>query len=413
MRMIPRSIRATISPPKYGARVRGIADAVSLIALMLVCRAVPSGAQARASIAGSPAQIVANTSRAAAPIAFRLGGTPQLDLGGLEEDPELEFDHRQGYLRAERLSNGDYAVIDVFRIHFFNSRGRRIRVVGKKGGGPGEFQYLDAICRTRGDTLVVADSHLSRFTMLTGRGEIVRSLQRDEAREAPAQFCFDDGTFVARRTVRHSDGRQRVELARLRTDGSLVNSLGAFESAGTDLVTQPVVSVVAAGAQLYFGDGSASEFSVYDTMGRLVRTVRSDDPQSRVASEDIEQQLALTIPNTATASQRAKTIARRKAMPHRAVWPAYRTILVDPIGRVWVQSYERISASPFLRETWAAFHASGRLEGRLEVHAEAFGMRPPRVVAFGNGSVMLRRTDGDGATHLVVKPVSRVLRAEP
>jgi hypothetical protein len=84
--------------------------------------AVPQGPVVRDS---AGVQIVLNPSRRVAPVAFAIGMQSVLDIGGMENDPEQEFDHNQGYLRAARLSDGRLAVIDVTRIHYFTPNGRR------------------------------------------------------------------------------------------------------------------------------------------------------------------------------------------------------------------------------------------------------------------------------------------------
>ena len=123
-------------------------------------------------------RIVQNPARARAPVVFRLGATPVIDLGGPEEPTDNEFNPSQGYLRAARLSDGGFAVIDVARVHFFDARGKRVRIVGKTGAGPAEFRYLIAICRTRGDTIVLSDSHNRRLAILDKSGTFVREFPR-------------------------------------------------------------------------------------------------------------------------------------------------------------------------------------------------------------------------------------------
>ena len=128
----------------------------------------------------SGVRILLNPPSHTVPVRFRADPVPLLAVGGLEAQDRSEFDARQGYLSAERLHNGGLVVIDGTRPHFFSSTGRRVRIVGRPGRGPGEFVTLAAICRTLGDTIVVGDVGTRRITVLDSSGQVARSFpQRD------------------------------------------------------------------------------------------------------------------------------------------------------------------------------------------------------------------------------------------
>src|SRR6185503_18847722 len=95
-------------------------------------------AQTPRSRDGEGVRIVENGSRLTAPIAFRLGDRPSFDVGGLQQDPADEFDTHNYYLHGVRLSDGRVAVLDKSRVHFFDATGKRLKIVGRAGEGPGE-----------------------------------------------------------------------------------------------------------------------------------------------------------------------------------------------------------------------------------------------------------------------------------
>ncbi len=194
-------------------------------------------------------QIVENPSRLEAPVTFTLGATPVFEVGGLESDPDVEFNHRQGYLRGAFLSDGRFAAIDVNRVHYFDANGKRLKIVGRQGAGPQEFQYLMAICRTRGDTLVLNDANNRRMAVLDGTGSIVRTIAQGDLGSMPFDPCFDDGTFVLMKQSGPLTARQ-LRVTRVRLDGSVANVIGEFAGGLFDLVTQAEVSVVAQGKRL-------------------------------------------------------------------------------------------------------------------------------------------------------------------
>ena len=75
------------------------------------------------------------------------------------------------------LPNGDLAVGQPqdHTVLVFNSQGRRIRAIGRKGEGPGEFKVLSGIGLLR-DTLYASDDALRRVSYFTPDGRFTRSV---------------------------------------------------------------------------------------------------------------------------------------------------------------------------------------------------------------------------------------------
>lgn len=89
-------------------------------------------------------RIVENPALADSPVRFRLGTQPTLDVGGLDADPELEFNARRGELWAVPLRNGGLGVLDITRVQVFSRTGARERVIGRAGGGRTSFARCTA-----------------------------------------------------------------------------------------------------------------------------------------------------------------------------------------------------------------------------------------------------------------------------
>jgi hypothetical protein len=383
-----------------------LARALGFIAAQVV--ATDAGrAQAPIGRDSAGVRIIDNPSRLSAPITFSLGSAPVFDVGGAEIEPSLEFHHKQGYLRGVPLSRGGFAVIDVFRVHVFNDRSARVRVVGRQGNGPLEFLYLTAICRTRGDTVLVGDGNSRRLAVLDETTRIIRTIAMRDLGSPPFDFCFDDGTFVLQRWVGEMVGGVRqLRLSRIRADGSVANVIAVFPARVIDVVTQAEVAVVAAGKRLYYGDGESNEVRVYSARGGLLRIIRTSDKRTRITDTDIERRLAVMVPVSArvSASARTKQLERLRAMPHASHWPAFGRIHVDPAGRLWVQDYRMSYPAP---DGWTVFDPAGRVLGRLILPAPQSGS-PPEVVGFGVRSIYVKRYDADGGLHLTEYPVRQV-----
>lgn len=84
-------------------------------------------------------------------------------IGGL--DPVVAVDSR-----------GRFYVSDLVRtsVAVFDPNGQLTRLIGRAGGGPGEFRYIDRIVVSRGDTLRVFDGGQRRETMFSPQHQLSR-----------------------------------------------------------------------------------------------------------------------------------------------------------------------------------------------------------------------------------------------
>lgn len=339
-------------------------------------------------------RIVDNIARRSAPIAFTIAAKPTLDLGGLKASPDDEFSPNGGYLNGVRLSDGRWAVIDESRIRFFNPAGKQLAVVGRKGGGPGEFQQITGICRTRGDTLVVNDPINGRVTIVAPNARIVRSVAVGRADLPWGGGCFDDGTFVLVTAAPSVGGDRYMQLTRRRLDGKTTQTLGPFWQSTPDRFLPSFSTVVAQGSKLYLSDPRVHEVRVYTAEGTLTHRIRSADPIEELTStEKMALTPAVSPRGGNSAANRAWNADQDRLAPRPSRWPTSASIAVDPTGRLWVESFRKRRTEP---HTYTGFDAAGKLLGRLILPADS------PAIAFTAGGVMLWRTDKDGAEHLVV-----------
>ena len=349
-------------------------------------------------------RIIENPARKDAPVRFRLGDTPLLEVGGsLESNPGDQFDHSQGYLRGVRLSDGGLAVIDVSRVQYFDRSGKRTLIVGNKRPQPGPFYYLTSVCRTNGDTLVLNDSHDESITVLDRNGTVLRTFFQKDNGNAPFSFCFDDGSFVLERAVGEIMNGQRG-ITRLRVDGSIVNPVGTFQAPPFDMVTGVTLTVVASGDGLYTGNPFTGEIREHDALGRLRRIIRTADQGDSVTAAEAEERMARTIPNNVVGADRTNRMEMMRARPYSPRWPVMMDYLVGPDRTIWVRDFKKVHPSP---DAWTAIDSTGKIVGRLEFPSTAERTFPLQVISFGRDDVMVRRFDANRATYLTIYPLMK------
>jgi hypothetical protein len=103
---------------------------------------------------------------------WRIPESPELELGAAEGEEAFLF-HRPEF--AARLENGTIVVADhgSGELRFFDSEGRPLRRVGRRGQGPGEFQEFNRVVRMAGDTLAIYDFRNRRVTWIAPDGSLV------------------------------------------------------------------------------------------------------------------------------------------------------------------------------------------------------------------------------------------------
>lgn len=116
--------------------------AFALCAVACVDRAVPGIANRERDVAVALAD--------APPLALAV--RPIQRFGGVQSDPDLELNARNGLLTAVFTADGGIAAVDASRLLRFTADGRLVGAFGQEGSGPRESRLLGSICRTPDDS---------------------------------------------------------------------------------------------------------------------------------------------------------------------------------------------------------------------------------------------------------------------
>jgi hypothetical protein len=124
-----------------------------------------------------------------------IGGQPLVSIGRVGGDPAYEFSMIAG---VSRMSGNRWAIanLSTSEIRVFDSTGKHLRSMGRRGRGPGEFPFLWQMWRVA-DTLIGVDgAGLSQVFTLDGT--FLRSLPRPSAAGRPVErFGYlADGSYI-------------------------------------------------------------------------------------------------------------------------------------------------------------------------------------------------------------------------
>ncbi len=330
------------------------------------------------------------------------------------EDLALAFaDTAEGALlrpaAALRTSSGHIVATDVapWSIKLYDPSGRFVREVGREGGGPGEYRYVQLGIHE--DTILAFDPSQQRLTWFTLDGTVLRTAAASSIYYGPRLDVTDRGQVL----LRGSRG-----WARLDANGAVVDSVVSppdweggkrwweFEvndgPGGSPRLVREPIPFTPARASALLADGRL----VHGTTDRYALVISNDGTDStRLITAD-----APRVPVADSARLRAWEAANqghgvaRFVQPMRRVIsesdipssrPLWSSIATDQRGRLWVAlpSPERAMAA------WDVFDSTGALMGRV---------RPPVPAAmrgtWSSDRLLVIDEDAEG------RPVVRVYR---
>ena len=350
-----------------------------------------------------------------APAAFTIADRPSLDLGGLRNNPDAEFNSGAPFLTAKRLSDGRVVTTDNSSLKIFDRDGKFVRNVGRKGSGPGEFNQVLDVCVAPGDTLIAVPYSAPRIVVFDSAGRHVRTLAT--AGYPGSDPCFADGSVLFRTHTEVNPATtmprelaaafdRRVTVTRYPPSAMPSAIVGQFPSGNESATFSTKGNIVVRHDSIYAGNGEAASVAVYSAAGTLARVIRWNDPRTPITDGVLDEKGLSSVPMNASASVIAALKRRARARPHQANVPAYWAIKVDAAGRIWIQDYPFRHTRPY---GWTVFDGAGRLLGRVALpHIAAAESRTIELVDIGNDFVVLCwRDKADGAAHISFHALTR------
>jgi 6-bladed beta-propeller len=354
---------------------------------------------------------------ASSPPAWLVDTVPELVIGREENDALT------GVSDALRLPDGTIVVADAgaFQLRLYDRRGRFVRVIGRQGRGPGEFELpARVVALAPPDTFGVWDPMANRLSVFTPADGLVRittpntDLNRLIAPELHG--VMQDGALVIGTGTQPAgilpapDGvrRDSFTLVRYARDGRLLDTLG--QVAGPEIYRRGFDGGFVTYLLPFARQGAVAvareEVYVAETGTYRVLALRPGSPEprpvvtdparvgARVRGEDVERWRQELVAGLRSEEARRKRYATLRDVPSPAAMPVIGKMLTEPVGRLWVEDYAPWPDAPALWSVWEP--ATGRRVARGRVPA---GVHVLRVEA---GYLLGRSTDPDGVHHVVL-----------
>lgn len=305
---------------------------------------------------------------------WRISAQPIMSMAA---DPSIGVDFFR-IAAALQLEDGRVIVGDGGqRLLFFGPDGEFRKRVGRRGRGPGEFENIGWLALQRG-SLIVYDQRLIRASVYTDAGEFVRlvSLVAPAGHRATPEMigAFGDGSFLAWVRLRAAPPQGGVGLVRPNALLTRHDSTGAYIDSiavvlGTEIaivqgvVAQPVFArntLFAVGPSgFYVSNNETFAVDAFSVDGTLVRTIKMTHKPIPITEGDLLRAVPAGGPE----------------IPTPPFFPAIASLIVDDVGRIWVEQFTQDSTQP---ATWFVFDEAGTQVAEVEFDGR---LRPTHIGA--------------------------------
>jgi hypothetical protein len=353
---------------------------------------------------------------------WTIGPEPSLSIGVAEGDAGYEFHF---VLDGRLLSDSRIAVLDwgSRQVRLFGSDGRLVAVQGRDGGGPGEYLNPQIMWILPGDSIAVYDPRQDRVTVLASSANgldlaRVATVRRGIRSPLPAG-SLDGGrrlvvlhrTFEGATPIRPRMGALwALSIDSLASDSLLQIRHGSYglipggEEFGI-VAGFPIFGGLsgwarAEGDRLVHGSGQEYAVEVADGRGSTHRIVRWHGPDRAVTTDDVREWIDGMVARVPP-ERRAMERRRREAMPVAEAKPAHGRLLLDPVGRLWVNQWDLWTDHLTDGPEWWVFDSDGRMVATARM-PEGF-----RAFDVGDGVVLGRVQDQLGVERVVRMLVTR------
>lgn len=350
--------------------------------------------------------------------AWTVDTAPIVSIGAVDGDAPYLLSRVVG---ATRLPDGQVVVADggSSQLRFFDSAGVFRQAVGRKGTGPGEFEYLRALERCGADSLFAFNINW-QTKVFTSAGTLGREMAVREpgATRVPyALACSRVGLLaisgwgdrpaappigfhraMSRVWVLDGDGRERANLGSHLASERIGNERGS----GPHPFGRHTSIAVGADA-IYLGDGAQFEVRRYTPDGKLERIQRAPPEDLTISPAMVDAYRSAQLGQTP--DQRRPALERSLAeMPMPEGRPAFTRLRVDSEGNLWAARF-RVAGGPEARERWAVFSDDGSFLGHVEM--------PPSfaLLEIGEGAVLGVAKDEEGVERVRRHRLARVAPA--
>ena len=311
---------------------------------------------------------------------------PDLTVG--QDSVNFFVDVADVLVREDRVYVADGGLRRV--VAFSHTTGQVTSTAGRRGQGPGEFQFLRWLDDCGGDTILTSDSGLNRVSVFSLDLDHLRTFRLSSQKNLAAIQCAGTGTFVAitrnadpmlslnREIPTETTWRATHDIVLFETDGSSRSVLGTFlgEERYREATSRGYSDYLhfwglrtvfdSSPEGFVIGTGETPSLVRYDIFGAVLDTLALDEGRMAISQADIEARIRDRIQRS---ERLGRDIRRTRSFhtqyPYPSHFPAYSKAIVTREGFVWIQRFPKpYTVEPF---HWKVFTPGGRFLATVDV----------------------------------------------
>lgn len=277
---------------------------------------------------------------------------------------------------AARTPNGGVVVANAGtgELRWFDASGRPAGRVGRKGGGPGEFQHITWVGILPGDSVAAWDPLLRRLSIFGADGRLGRVVPIAARGPLATMVGTLDGDLLLATRINAEPARgtlvwrDSLLLLRVPLQGGVPDTVGTFpgtewyaDATGNRVQTRPLgKQTVAAVAEntFYVGTGDGYEIGVYGADGTPRGKMRKPHQPLRIGPRDREAFLGEVVQVGGSAQDRQERTRMLADAPFPESMPPYTSLSTDVEGNLWVREMQRPGTTPETSR-WSVFNPGG------------------------------------------------------
>jgi len=212
-------------------------------------------------------------------------------------------------------------------IKVFDRNGVYLKIIGRKGQGPGEFERINRLQIINHNKLVVFDGSRKQFSIFDQNGEYERSIPLQKV--SPLDVLISPGRDFLVKTV-HLDpvsAKAAIAINLYNDELNLIKTLATDPAQDVLTPFQPYYVWGLTEEAIFLGRNDSYLFSLYDLRGEIQKTISRLYKPVPISPEEKAIRL-----------KKLQQPGNKEVPGHQ---PAYGSILADNEGHIIVQTYEK------------------------------------------------------------------------
>jgi len=263
---------------------------------------------------------------------------------------------------VEADSKGNIFIVEQYRvseyfIYKFDSKGKFLKKVGKKGQGPGEIQGVRTLLVDKQDRLRIFDGSALKIADFDGEGNLLKETRIPHG--LTFVYPLANGNYLAMRYPKDKSETYGMYLDLYDPDFKEIKLLDAFDMSDLTPGKKNHGLIVpfywrVSGERIYVGNGQRGyEILVFDLEGKLLRKIRKEYKPVEYPEEFRKQTERIIAANPGANLYVIKNI------------PPFNSFFIDDGGRLFVMTYEQgENEDEFIHDI---FNPDGVFVGRMSL----------------------------------------------